>query len=50
VSRRTKKNGYVIILQFNADKTETLVISPYVSVPGIKQYLGDLGQSAKTCH
>jgi hypothetical protein len=34
-------------LQLNADKTETLIIAPEVAIPGIKQYLGDLGQSAK---
>uniref|UniRef100_A0A672G1H3 Reverse transcriptase domain-containing protein n=1 Tax=Salarias fasciatus TaxID=181472 RepID=A0A672G1H3_SALFA len=35
-------------LQLNADKTETLIFAPDVSIPGIKQYLGDLGQSAKS--
>uniref|UniRef100_A0A8C6P2N7 Reverse transcriptase domain-containing protein n=1 Tax=Nothobranchius furzeri TaxID=105023 RepID=A0A8C6P2N7_NOTFU len=34
-------------LQLNANKTETLVVAPVGSVPEIKQYLGDLGQSVK---
>ena len=34
-------------LQLNEDKTETLVIAPDDSIPGINQYLGDLGQSVK---
>ena len=34
-------------LQLNVDKTETLVIAPDDSIPGLNQYLGDLGQSLK---
>uniref|UniRef100_A0A8C6U6R4 Reverse transcriptase domain-containing protein n=1 Tax=Neogobius melanostomus TaxID=47308 RepID=A0A8C6U6R4_9GOBI len=34
-------------LQLNTDKTETLIIAPDDSIPGIKQFLGDLGQFAK---
>lgn len=34
-------------LQLNVDKTETLVIAPDDSIPGLSQYLGDLGQSVK---
>ena len=34
-------------LQLNVDKTETLVIAPDESIPGLNQYLGDLGQSVK---
>ena len=34
-------------LQLNSDKTETLVIAPDKLIPGINQYLGDLGQSVK---
>ena len=35
------------MLQLNVDKTETLVIAPDDSIPGINQYLGDLGHSVK---
>ena len=34
-------------LQLNMDKTETLVIAPDESIPGISQFLGDLGRSVK---